>query len=270
MDGWGFFDPTTGVSGGGRWSEIEQENHINYLEMKAIWLSLQTICKEPMGTHIKILTDNNTAVCTITKQGSSKSEKCHEMARKIWFWAMERNIWITVAHIPGIDNIEADWESRNFHDDTEWELSTEIFNIICEKFGKPEIDLFASRINHKLEKYVSWKPDPNAWKIDAYTFSWNGIYAYCFPPFCQIPRIIQKALTDKAELLLVVPLFYTRAWHTLWKKHISDDIYVFKMTNENVFLSFRKNKMHPLVNKVDFAVGRLSNRAYSRRDTPMM
>ena len=258
MDGWGFFNPNTGLSGGGRWSESEQENHINYLEMKAIWLSLQTSCKEPPGTHIKVLTDNSTAVCTITKQGSSKSVMCHEMARNIWFWALEKNIWITIAHIPGVENIEADWESRNFHDDTEWELSAEIFQIICKKFGTPQMDLFASRLNHKLDKYVAWKPDPNAWEIDAYTFSWEGMYAYCFPPFCQIPRIIQKALADGAQLLLVVPLFYTRAWYTIWKKHISKEIYSFKMTNENVFLSFRRNKVHPMANKLEFAVGILS------------
>ena len=29
------------------------------------------------------------------------------------------------------------------------------------RFGKPDIDLFASRLNHKLEKYISFRPDPN-------------------------------------------------------------------------------------------------------------
>ena len=36
----------------------------------------------------------------------------------------------------------------------------------------PEVDLFATRLTNKLPKYVSWKPDPYAWKIDAFYCQW--------------------------------------------------------------------------------------------------
>ena len=48
-------------------------------------------------------------------------------------------MWISEAHIPGKDNIEADQQS------TEWKLHPELFQKIVDKFGKPDIDLFASR-----------------------------------------------------------------------------------------------------------------------------
>ena len=49
-------------------------------------------------------------------------------------------------HIPGSKNIQADKESRVLKESTEWSLSQEVFNIIQERCGKFDIDLFASRL----------------------------------------------------------------------------------------------------------------------------
>ena len=63
-------------------------------------------------------------------------------------------------------NIEADELSRglNLNEDLEWALDMDIFQEIVCRFGKPDIDLFASRIKHKLEKYISFRSAPNAWQ----------------------------------------------------------------------------------------------------------
>ena len=44
------------------------------------------------------------------------------------------------------------------------ELCTEVFKMICQASGTPDINLFASRISHQLPQYMSWKPklDPSA------------------------------------------------------------------------------------------------------------
>ena len=44
--------------------------------------------------------------------GSCKSLLCHQEMRRIWRWVIERDIFITAAHITGILNVEADQESR--------------------------------------------------------------------------------------------------------------------------------------------------------------
>ena len=49
-----------------------------------------------------------------------------------------------------------------------------------------EIDLFASRINNQFTKYVSYKPDPSALAIDAFTLDWSKLMFYAFPPFSVI------------------------------------------------------------------------------------
>ena len=52
-----------------------------------------------------------------------------------------------------------------------------------QKFGwKPSIDLFASKLNHQVSCYVSWKPDPRIVFIDAFTIaSWDKQFSYAFP-----------------------------------------------------------------------------------------
>ena len=41
-----------------------------------------------------------------------------------------------------------------------------------------EIDLFASRINTQFPKCVSFKPDPTAFAIDAFTLDWSRLMFY--------------------------------------------------------------------------------------------
>lgn len=72
-------------------------------------------------------------------------------------------------HIPGVENIEADSASRVFNDRTEWKLDQQVLSDIFSLFGKPDLDLFASRLNRQLTRYVSWIPDPNA--VGVYDFT---------------------------------------------------------------------------------------------------
>ena len=73
----------------------------------------------------------------------------------------------------GCLNVEADELSRglNLNEDLEWALDMDIFQEIVCRFGKPDIDLFASRLNHKLEKYISFRPDPNAMAVNVFSIS---------------------------------------------------------------------------------------------------
>ena len=81
------------------------------------------------------------------------------MAFNIWSWAVKKYIWISVSQVPGVENNIADLKSRYFYDNKEWSLNPYMFEKVCEKFGKPEIDLFATRLNAKCELYVSFKPE---------------------------------------------------------------------------------------------------------------
>ena len=55
-----------------------------------------------------------------------------------------------------------------------------------------EIDLFASRLNKQIGKYVSFKPDPEAFEVDTFSILWTNLKFYAFPPFSCISRCLQK------------------------------------------------------------------------------
>jgi hypothetical protein len=61
--GWGATCNT--VSSGGNWTHTEAEHHVNYLEMFAILLGLQTFVKDRSQVHIRIMTDNTTAISVL-------------------------------------------------------------------------------------------------------------------------------------------------------------------------------------------------------------
>ena len=61
---------------------------------------------------------------------------------------------------------------------TEWSLNQEIANKIFQIMDFPSIDLFATRLNHRLPLYVSPIPDQKALSIDAITLDWNRKHAY--------------------------------------------------------------------------------------------
>ena len=126
---------------------------------------------------------------------------------------MARNIWTSALHIPGKDNSIADKLSRNF--DREWLLSDEVFHTIQDKLGVCDIDLFASKDNHKLSKYVTYTPDSNAEPVNAFSLTWTSFNAYIFPPFSLLGLVLQKIMQDQATVTLVAPVFHTQPWFVM-------------------------------------------------------
>ena len=61
--GWGV--ECGGVSTGGHWSTSEGDQHIKPLELLAIGLGLKTFAKQLRNTHIRIRTDNTTALASV-------------------------------------------------------------------------------------------------------------------------------------------------------------------------------------------------------------
>ena len=142
-----------GTSTGGSWTHHEAQYHINYLETKAVFLALQAFSHEVSGKCVSILVHNTTAVSCINQMGTCHSKEINSIVRQIWEWCISHSIWITVSHIPGKENTIADRESRKQRRETEWTLDTEIFDNMLAGFSvKPDIDLFASRINYKCKK----------------------------------------------------------------------------------------------------------------------
>lgn len=212
-NGWGAI--VNGITTGGRWSATEVLEHINYLELLAAFFGLKSLCSAYRDSHVRIELDNSTAVCYINSMGGTVSTRCNEVAKEIWDWCIERRIWLSASHIPGRTNVEADLASRKFDDRTEWQLKPKLFSDTIQRFkAQVNIDLFATRLNAQLPRYVAWQPDPSAEHIDAFTLNWSRFNAYLFPPFSLVNRCVQKIALDGAKCLIIVPLWPNQCWFT--------------------------------------------------------
>ena len=253
LAGWGAFDKSTNTKSGGEWLQSDKENmHINYLELKAVYFALQSFCYALKNVHVRFMVDNITAVAYIREMGGSKSLLCNEMAHKIWTFANERKIWISSAHLPGKLNTVADAESRKFNKELEWQLNPSTFKLLLAKLNfHCDIDLFASRLNNQLAKYVSYRPDPGSMAVDAFQLSWTNLHFYAFPPFSVIVKVLQKISLDKATGVIIVPYWPSQAFFpTLLHMLIADPVLIHRH-NKLLQLTTNHKLLHPLRKKLN-------------------
>ena len=161
----------------GEWSLSEQEYHINYLELLALFFALKSFCSLVRNQHVRVFTDNSTAMVYVNKMGGTRSPPCNQLTKYIWSWCQERNIWISAGFVPGKDNscrpqAVADHRSRNFKNErTEWMLDKNLFAEIIKVFGTPDIDLFSSRDSYQIMSLGTQTQMLNMLML----FHWTGV-----------------------------------------------------------------------------------------------
>ncbi|XP_071578072.1 uncharacterized protein [Temnothorax nylanderi] len=257
MTGWGA--AWEGNSTRGLWSADERTNHINFLELLAISLALKCFAQNLSNCEILLRVDNTTAISYINRMGSTRVPKLNRLAREIWQWCESKSLWLFASYIPSKENTEADRESRYTNIDTEWELADYAFNHLVARLGKPEIDLFASRINAKCKDYYSWRRDPCALSVDAFTISWSDRFFYAFPPFSLVLPTLRKIFNDQATGIVVVPQWTAQPWYPLFLTALIEEPIIFKPSMD-LLRSPCRTIHHPLANWITLVAGKLSGR----------
>ena len=125
--GWGC--PLHEALTGCQWTPEEASEHINFLEIKAVLLGLQSFFDKVSCKNVEVLIDNTTAVSCINQMGTCHSEKLNCIVIEIWEWCIQHDVWLTAAHIPGPMNIIADQEISS---DLEWVLDLKIYKEAVE------------------------------------------------------------------------------------------------------------------------------------------
>lgn len=260
LQGWGA--SSNGQSTGGSWSVEEACMHINYLELVAAYYALRCYAKDMQNKQILMFIDNTTAISYINKMGSIQHPHLYEITRRIWQFCERHKLWVYANYIPSKENIEADRESRNI--ETEWCMSEAAYFKICKEFGSPDIDLFASKSTHKCQRYCSWRPDPYAFHVNAFTLEWKTISFYAFPPFNIISRVLRKIKHDKAEGIVVAPLWESQPWFPIFISLIKAGPIILK---PNPKLIMNDSRSHPLWRKLHLIVAVLSGKLSEERDS---
>ena len=162
----------------GLWSDREKRLHI---ELKAVSLALQSFKDQCHNQIVLVATDNSTVVAYINKQGGTHSTEMCALLWKIMTWCHHYKIILKARHIPGCLNVMADLLSRsNQVQSTEWSLHPQMFKQICHKWFTPHVDLFVTRLNHKLPLYVS-SPRPKCLGHRCSKHKLVGSHSLCLP-----------------------------------------------------------------------------------------
>ena len=134
---------------------------------------------------------------------------------------------------------------------TKWCLDRNLFHSACAKLNiRPNIDLFASRINYQIKPYISYSPDPEIIPINAFHHSWQGYQFYAFPTFCLISQVLQKIQKEKSEELVIIPKWPTKSWWPVAMRMLMQSPIILPRTTSTIFLPSNPSEKHPLHEKL--------------------
>ena len=120
---------------------------------------------------------------------------------------------------------------------TEWTLLHSVFEALCMAWDTHNLDLFATRLNNRLPVFVSpMMADPLAVDVDVMSMSWRGMYAYAFPPFVMLGRVLKKVLKDHpCEMILVAPKWPNQSWYARLLELLVDSPLVLSLREDLLF-----------------------------------
>lgn len=179
LSGWGAV--CSGVTTRGPWTLNDKEKHINELELLGALYAIQAFGADSSNVAIRIYLDNSTAVSYVNKCGGTRSRVLTATAKTLAAWCEILNISIEAVYLAGELNVVVDQESRAEADASDWQLDPSVFSEMRE-IWEMDTDLFAAPWNAQLPSFVSWKPQPVAMAINAFSISWDRVRGSLPPP----------------------------------------------------------------------------------------
>ena len=124
LDGWGAHLDSHMASG--IWPVEWKGQHINVLELKAVFLAFQAFTVHVQSRSILLATDNKTVAAHINKQGGTHSRTLCNLTMQVALWCVEHKVSLKARFLPGKLNILADCLSRKMKVvQTEWSWTRE-------------------------------------------------------------------------------------------------------------------------------------------------
>ncbi len=95
--------------------------------------------------------------------------------------------------------------------DAEWRLHPQTVQLIWQRFGLAQVDLFASLETSHCQLFYSLTEGTLG--TDALAHSWpRGLRKYAFPPVSLLAQTLCKVREEEEQVLLVAPYWPTRTW----------------------------------------------------------
>ena len=77
---------------------------------------------------VLLKSDNVTTIAYINRLGGTRSQVLVNISKELWLWCLQRGIALKAQHLPGKENLNADFMSRHLRDRTNWILNPALFD----------------------------------------------------------------------------------------------------------------------------------------------
>jgi hypothetical protein len=108
---------------------------------------------------------------------------------------------------------KADALSKGIDSDN-WAISPADFNDLAVRFGPFTVDLFATGLNPKCNRFYTQSAEEGSCGVDAFAKRWEGERVYAAPPVSLVLRTIRKAANIILGGVLIVPLWKSANYWT--------------------------------------------------------
>ena len=153
----------------------------NSRELHAVLYSMMAAAPRLHNTVVLCETDNSTTMAYVNHLGG-RSRFLSAVAHRLWNVTNSYGVTLRAVHRPGVENRRADLLGRWRQESTDLKHHPKFFRLADRQWGRHTVDLFATRLNTQLPRFVSWRPDPEAEAVDAFQFPLTGVNPWCFPP----------------------------------------------------------------------------------------
>src|SRR3989338_1528885 len=195
-------------SAAGHWTQPQMRKS-NLLELTSVRMAIEAF--DLKKANILHLSDNTPTV-RYTNKVYGRVERLNSEAHQLFNLVMKRNIRLRSAHVPGIDNVMADFQS-SLNPKLEWTTPAPWFNLAVQEFGML-VDIFASPRTKQSKYYMVWKGKKKGFCLgDGLLNAWPK-RVWVVPPIRLlnlIPRLLTKWRPEIA--VIITPDWQAQPWY---------------------------------------------------------
>ncbi len=211
LTGWGASCGNQVVNG--YWDTETAARHINYLELRCVYLMLTAWQHRLRGETVRLRTDSAVTLSYLSKPGG-RVPSLNKQAIQIFDLLEAMGTTLVPEHLPGRLNVTADAASRMVAPAQQWKLRKPLFDLVMKR-APCVCDRFASAANAQLPRFNTAFPEPGAEAVDALAQQWPQgpeHRSWVNPPFALLPKVITHLWATQAEAAVLAPIWPTAAW----------------------------------------------------------
>lgn len=97
-------------------------------------------------------------------------------------------------------------------------------------------------------------------------YLWENLNSYMFPPFSLITKVLNKTQLEKAECIMLFPMWKSQPWFPMLEKMLSSEIVILNPNHSLLLSPFRSP--HPLWASLTLGAARLSGKLLLGKTSP--